>query len=202
MSCIFHAEDFGNIRFSLFPIVVFYVFEAQKDDRILPLVFSVGLSAGPDQLIFEPYRIIFPGFFKKYPQHIHVKSLSETAGAGEQRHLGKCINEIPDQKSFINIVIVGYCFYITGNTNRQGATDTGFFRWNANRLGSFFRYEPGTTFFHSSFYFAGLAHLLDPPFRNIPLHGGIIYRNIGHIILLTVCVIICPNLLPESFREI
>lgn len=90
-----------------FPSHAFNIFEGQKNDRILSLVFSVIITALPNLFVFEINRRILVCFFKKYAQHIHIQCFSKASWTCEKRYHWLFIQKISYHQSLIYIIIAG-----------------------------------------------------------------------------------------------
>ena len=109
MSYKFQRYQPADFLKGFFPGHAFNIFEGQKNDRILSLVFSVVIAALPYLFVFEINRCILVCFFKKYAQHIHIQSFSKTPWACEKRYHRLFIQKIAYHQSFIYIIVAGGC---------------------------------------------------------------------------------------------
>ena len=143
-------------------------------------MFPVCFPARPDLFILEPTGSILLCLLKENPEHIHVQCFAESARSCEQRYLGKRVDKIPDQERLIYIIVVRYRLNIAGYADGERQQGSGCFQSLSDRLLHVFRQDPGTALFHGPRYFAGLAHLLYSPDRDIPFPGGFICGYIKH----------------------
>ena len=108
----------------------------------------------PKSFSLKKYKGIFIGFFKKALKHIHCQSFSESSRPCKQNDRNAVINQIPNQKGFINIVTVFDYIRIRCTPNRTGKLPFIFpFRRHITTIcqHGFLRYFPITPIFPSAF---------------------------------------------------
>ena len=103
--CLF-CKNITKCRKSLFPGIKLHVLESQKDHRISALVVSILLSAGPYFFIPEIHRSIFITSFKISAQHIHIKCLAKTPGAGKKCYHGAFINKVFYHHRLVDVIVL------------------------------------------------------------------------------------------------
>ena len=148
---------------SLFPSVEFHIFEAQEDDGILALIFTIFISTSPNLLVLEIDRGIFVCLFKECTEHIHIQRFSEAARAREKRDHWTLIKKILDHHGLINIVVFCRRQTIIGNADRERKIRLANGRYRLYttvcRLCSIDRNRPSTSFLNGSADFSFSAEL-------------------------------------------
>ena len=172
---------FYNLRYliiSLFPCFSFYVLEGDENHRIFSLIIPVFFSALPDLFIFKINGCVFLCLFKKSTKHIHIQSLSKTAGTGKQGHHGPFVQKLLDHHGFVHIIIFrgSQAEIRDANWKRQICGNSVFsvctgFDTAIQRLFGVSGNHPDASVFVSAFYPTLFAKHRYPPFCNPP-HPG------------------------------
>ena len=112
MTPVFIFDDQADRFQRICPVIILHVFERKHDNRISSLEFPVFLPAVPYFLIRKILRCILLRLFKEGLDHINSQGLAEAAGSGEQSDHVVVIDQIPDQKGFINVIAFTGDFYV------------------------------------------------------------------------------------------
>ena len=112
MSHVFIANNIFDCFKCTCPIRKFCVFKGKRNHWESTLKLLIPLAAGPNIFISEINGGIFFSLFKKALEHINGQGFTKSSRSCKQDYRYLIINQITNQKCFINIVTVFYYIHV------------------------------------------------------------------------------------------
>ena len=105
----FQCDQPADLLKSLRPRQTFHILKGQKNNRILPLMACIKITALPYFLIFKINRCILGCFLEEHSKHIHIQRFPESARPRKKRNHRFCIQKVTDHQRLIHVIIVRCC---------------------------------------------------------------------------------------------